>query len=418
MTNAPRLPPDVIREILSHAAPSGAPTGTDSAYEREPYGVPWELALVDQSWRQCAIESRSLRTCLTLDGADFTDPEALARLECQLERSSSKTLDVSLSGSQPFEILRASPAFLASCSRWETLLVRPEPDASFDDLGLADGKFTMLRRLEFVCAGEELESTLDEFSNAGSLREVILTDKDFEFPSPEVDLPWQQITHLRAFYDSHQAFLVVAEETVNLVDLALHIDPNAPAVIASTVALPKLRHLYAHVSECLSSFIAPALCELTCSAARPFGVHSFCARGNILSSLCSLTLLGFTGSPDEIWGILLDFTALKHLAIESVAPSLETFVYCCLEVEEDDLEVFFRMVRSRSRAEPPAGDNDPWRCLRYVRIFWVIGPHPPASAYEDDVRDIKAEGIDLEVIPGASQDKFEENATLIAPPAI
>ncbi|KAJ7496240.1 hypothetical protein B0H11DRAFT_1617697, partial [Mycena galericulata] len=161
-----------------------------------PSTYPGSLAHVNQTWRQSALQSRSLWTCLTLDGADITDPEVLARLECQLERSSSKTLDVSLSGFQPFEILRASPAFLASCSRWETLLVRPEPDASYDDLGLADGKFTMLRRLEFICDGEELEISLDEFSNAASLREVILTDKDFEFSSPEVDLPWEQITHL------------------------------------------------------------------------------------------------------------------------------------------------------------------------------------------------------------------------------
>jgi hypothetical protein len=96
--------------------------------------------------------------------------------------------------------------------------------------------------------------------------------------------------------------------------------------------------------------------------------------------------------------------------IKVCCPSLETFVYRCLRVEEDDLEVFFDMVRSRSRAESPADDHDdPWRCLRYVRFLWAIGPHPLTSAYEDDVHDIKAGGIDLEVIPGARQDKFEES---------
>ncbi|KAJ7265764.1 hypothetical protein C8J57DRAFT_391243 [Mycena rebaudengoi] len=192
MSNAPRLPPDVISEILSHAAPPVAPTGTDNGYERETYDVPWQLALVNQAWRQCTLESRKLWTYFTLDGAVITDPEVLARLEYQLERSGSKTLDVSLSGFQPFEILRASPAFLASCSRWETLLVRLEPDASFDDLGLADGKLNMLRRLEFICAEQASELTPDEFSKAPSLREVILTDKDFEFPSHDLDLPWSK----------------------------------------------------------------------------------------------------------------------------------------------------------------------------------------------------------------------------------
>ncbi|KAJ7438864.1 hypothetical protein FB451DRAFT_1192404 [Mycena latifolia] len=86
MFNAPRLPPDVISEILSHAAPPVAPTGTDNGYERKTSDVPWQLALINQTWRQCVLESRKLWTYLTLDGADITDPEVLARLEYQLER--------------------------------------------------------------------------------------------------------------------------------------------------------------------------------------------------------------------------------------------------------------------------------------------------------------------------------------------
>lgn len=148
--------------------------------------------------------------------------------------------------------------------------MRPEPDASFDDLGLADGKLNVLRRLGFICAKEESELTLDEFSNAPSLRKVILMDKDFEFPSHDLDLPPTRILRL-----AHQGFLNIAEEVVNLIDLALHIDPDdAPAVNASMVALPQLRHLYAHSSECLSSFIAPVLWELTCAAATPFALRT------------------------------------------------------------------------------------------------------------------------------------------------
>ncbi|KAF7350417.1 hypothetical protein MVEN_01346700 [Mycena venus] len=443
MSTARALPPDVIHEIFSHVAPPLALTGTDSGYEST-YNTPWELALVSQTWRKCALGSRDLWTYLTFefdsDSAEIF-PDTLARLECQLERSGKKKLNVGLSGDEPFKAFRVSPAFLASCDRWDTLVLRVDSDASFDDLALADGQFTTLRRLEFICDGDELESTPDEFSDAPSLREVVLTDKNFEFPSLNLDLPWEQITHLRGFFDSHHSFLDIVEEAVNLVDLALHIDPDAPAFDASTVPLPHLRRLYVRSSACLSSFTAPALQELTCAAAAPLILRSFCLDSAILSSLRSLVLVGFTGSPDLLWGILIEFTALTDLAVDSFCfpdppvpgiyaptvenrlfrglqaapsimvccPNLESFVYRCVKVEtEDDLDMFFTMVRSRSRTHSPPDDH-PWRRLCHVRFLWILGPHLLNSPYEDDVRDIKSEGVDLELIPHARADQFKKS---------
>ncbi|KAJ7501141.1 hypothetical protein B0H11DRAFT_1993791 [Mycena galericulata] len=436
MSDAPRLPPEVIFEILSHAVPLAVPRGTESGYDRGTYDVPWELALVNQTWRKCALESHTLWTYFTLGDVDTTDPDLVARLECQLERSGSKALHVSLSGRQPFEIIQDSPTFLESCSRWETLLLRP-PSVSFRHPLLAHGKFTLLRRLELIWLREESPLTFDQVFNAPSLRELVLTDTHFIPPSPELALPWEKITHLRAFYESPQVFLDIAKDAVNLVDLALRIAPDyGVATIASTTSLPKLRRLYAQGVECLSLLTAPALRDLRCHSPMPPGaVHSFCTRGGIHSSLRSLTLRYFTGTPDDLWGILLDLTALKHLAVQSVAPpqpgvhnptwahemfqglvaarsvnvccpSLETFVYSCWRVETDDLGPFFDMVRSRMhRAELPPGDDDSWRCLRYIRFFGGSGPHPPASAYEGDVRDIKARGVDLKVVAGANSDE-------------
>ncbi|KAJ7208979.1 hypothetical protein GGX14DRAFT_453716 [Mycena pura] len=447
MSTARTVPPDVIHEILSYVAPPLTLTGTDSGYDRETYNTPWELALISRMWRQCALGSRNLWTCLTLDSAEVDFPyysdSILDRLECQLERSGKKKLNVGLSGSEPFKALRVSPALLASCDRWDTLALRVDSNTSFDDLALADGKFAALRRLEFVCDGDELESTPDEFSNAPSLREVILTDEDFEFPSFNLDLSWEQITHLRGFFDSHQSFLDIVEEAVNLVDLALHIDPNAPA-FATTVPLPlaQLRRLYVHSSKCLSSFTAPALHELTCTTAAPLTLRSFCVRSAILSSLRSLVLVNFDGPPDQLWMILIEFTALTDLAVDSASwpvrpvpgvwtplsvenclfhglaaapsikvccPNLESFVYRCVVLDtEDDLDVFFNMVRSRSHTHSPP-DDYPWRRLCHVRLHWRFGLHTLTSASEDNIRDIKSEGVDLELIPPVSADDFKKS---------
>ncbi|KAF8200419.1 hypothetical protein K438DRAFT_1965882 [Mycena galopus ATCC 62051] len=442
MSTARALPLDVIHEILSHVAPPLALTGTDSGYDREAYNASWELALVSQTWRNCALGAPNLWTYLTLDSAEIAFPETLARLECQLERSSKKKLNIGLSGCEPFQPLRVSPAFLASCDRWDTLVLRVDSETSFEDLALADGQFTTLRRLEFICDGETPESTPDEFSDAPSLREVILTDEDFEFPSLDLDLPWEQITHLRGFFGSHQSFLNIIEEAVNVVDLALHIDPDAPAFDDSTLPLPHLQRLYVRSSEGLSSFTAPALHELTRAAAEPLTLHSFCMRSAILSSLRTLVLVGFTGSPDLLWAILIEFTALTDLAVDSIGfpdlpvpgiytptkenclfrglqaapsimvccPNLESFVYRCWTVETvDDLDTFFTMVRSRSRTHSPPDDH-PWRRLRHVRLlFWKLGPHTPTSSYEDDVRNIKSEGVDLEWMRSARADEFKKS---------
>ncbi|KAK7036393.1 hypothetical protein R3P38DRAFT_3263749 [Favolaschia claudopus] len=405
-----KLPPDVIWEILSHLAAPQAGTGTDvESYTENPHPVPWELALIDRAWRECALQSRGLWTKIHVGYYRYT-ADALVRLEVQLRRCGTNLLDVTLANDKLFKVLQDSPPFL-----------RPVVD------GRRFGNFESLRRLEIFCTfASDSAEDIPEFpdiSNTPNLSELILTDSEFECISPNVTLDWEQITHLRVFFDSPDAFYDTAPTASNLVELALHIHlPDNDDTTASAVAVfPRLKRLYVHEADWLNFLRAPALRELTCRASRLRPLIYFTFRSKIMGLLRTLILTGFDDSREALSKLMDVFSGLTKLAVMDCSglnavpnnigvrpcPQLEAFVYSCFVAPSEDMEAFFEMVKTRiCSAERKEGEEGE-RCLRYVRYFWGINPYPERSSYEEEVRDLRAGGLDIELTQ-SGLDAFDE----------
>ncbi|KAK6963231.1 hypothetical protein R3P38DRAFT_2674366, partial [Favolaschia claudopus] len=438
-----KLPPDVIWEILSHLAAPQAGTGTDvESYTENPHPVPWELALIDRAWRECALQSRGLWTKIHVGYYRYT-ADALVRLEVQLRRCGTNLLDVTLANDKLFKVLQDSPALLASCCRWETLRLLLEDSYSTVEFDFTEGNFESLRRLEIFCTfASDSAEDIPEFpdiSNTPNLSELILTDSEFECISPNVTLDWEQITHLRVFFDSPDAFYDTAPTASNLVELALHIHlPDNDDTTASAVAVfPRLKRLYVHEADWLNFLRAPALRELTCRASRLRPLIYFTFRSKIMGLLRTLILTGFDDSREALSKLMDVFSGLTKLAVMDCrfpgsepawetpfylfsglnavpnnigvrpCPQLEAFVYSCFVAPSEDMEAFFEMVKTRiCSAERKEGEEGE-RCLRYVRYFWGINPYPERSSYEEEVRDLRAGGLDIELTQ-SGLDAFDE----------
>ncbi|KAK6981599.1 hypothetical protein R3P38DRAFT_3293698 [Favolaschia claudopus] len=428
-----KLPLDVIWEILSHLAAPKARTGTDiEPYSTHPHPVPWELALIDRAWRECAVHSGDLWTRIHVGYYQYP-ADALVQLEVQLRRCGTKLLDVTLANDDPFSVLQDSPALLASCPRWETLRLLLDDPFFTVEFDSTEGDFEALRRLEilctFACESTEDVPEIPDVSNTPNLSELILTDSEFECISPNVTLDWEQITHLRVFCDSPGTLYDTARAASNLVELGLRIQlPDADNATAPAIAVfPRLKRLYVHAADWLNFLRAPALRDLTCRASRLRPLINFTFRSKISNSLRTLILTGFSDSREGLAKLMDVFSGLTKLAVQDArlpglgpawetpfylfsglkavpnnigvlpCPQLEAFIYSCLVAPSEDMEAFFDMVKTRIGSADRKEGEEGERCLRYVRYFWGINPYPERSSYEEDVRNLRSGGLDIEL---------------------
>lgn len=108
------------------------------------------------------------------------------------------------------------------------------------------GRVPQLKKLELVAYenGNFAVPSINSFSIAPNLRDIILTDSEYHVHSLPVCIPWGQITRYRGVYHAERQ-LEVLEASFNLIECGLSFVAEKRVIPGDKMAnLPHLRRLY------------------------------------------------------------------------------------------------------------------------------------------------------------------------------
>ncbi|KAJ7731719.1 hypothetical protein B0H14DRAFT_2639994 [Mycena olivaceomarginata] len=244
------LPHEWVRTVISKAVPT----------------APWRFTHVCRKWRDAARGCAGLWSCIRIDSwavnrnTTFSGCYPLAALETQLELSSGVPLDVGFFTRYPNLELPEIPLFEAlvlHSNRWERLRIYP---GTFSALSGIKGQLALLHRSEIPSGFSEWPDKIaGVFAVAPRLREVVLSDENFDNYSPDISLPWHQLTRVHAKFDS-EFVLTNLLKARDLVDCAIYVNgPLQPSSPDTVMAFPHLRQLFVVDTWFLQSFDAPNL---------------------------------------------------------------------------------------------------------------------------------------------------------------
>ncbi|KAJ7661356.1 hypothetical protein DFH06DRAFT_373249 [Mycena polygramma] len=408
-----RAPPELICEIFALAVDTPDDSGNDGGFGYDP---PWYLGQICRSWRLWALAYPRLWSHITVPSSPAS---SLARtaFENLLLRSSNVPLNVcwKVLGDKSTVDDKSADLALAHCRRWITLRIDLSMSTAADTPNLdwlhpLKGCLPSLRRLDVLCFGDTVDIP-DVFSVAPSLRQVLLTDWALAYYSPDMQFPWDQITHYRgAFQEATQ--LDILRAAPKLVQCAISFEtPESVSLTPGTlfsITLSHLRRLSIELPRFVHHLTAPLLEELYClnmrhvdiSALLPFVRRSDCLLTKLVITACYVfpdLITALRGLPSLNYLLiqprmsLAEHTDLfRELGItgtsQDLCPSLHSLVYGVWG--EFPEEPFFTMIRSR------IGPNPQGSRLTYFRIF-------DASTRSDIIsatRDIRDGGIDADVL--------------------
>ncbi|KAJ7983216.1 hypothetical protein DFH06DRAFT_1467071 [Mycena polygramma] len=330
-----RAPPELICEIFALALD----TPDDSGNDGFAYTPPWYLGQICRSWRLWALAYPRLWSHITIPSSP---PHPIDRvvLETLLLRSSIALLNVRWMAEnededEPSVDRKMANLALLHCRRWATLRIDLSRCTATHTLNLnwlrpVKGGLPSLRRLDVVCSGNNVRIP-DVFSVAPSLSQVLLTNWKLAHYSPNMQLPWDQITDYRgAFREATQ--LDILRAAPKLVQCAISFEtPNSAPMTpgtSSSIALSHLRRLYIEQPRFLHHLIAPSLEELYCMYMQPGDIPSLLPF--VRNSDCLLQKLVITACqrlPDLVTA-LRSLPSLRYLLIQprvSIAEQTDLF---------------------------------------------------------------------------------------------
>ncbi|KAJ7161773.1 hypothetical protein C8R43DRAFT_991464 [Mycena crocata] len=408
-----RFPPEILCQIFDLTLPH-----TRRIHETaEQPTAPWRLGFVCKQWRACALDHRRLWSSVHIDAAVLRDPGSqdvcaskiysIAALETQLLRSADAPLQVSFNWPQyirteDVHLLALLRLLVDHSNRWERIsLTWPNYDSNV--LRLLEpirGRLALLRRLEFL-PGElpQIFDNCELFAVAPCLREIILTDDHYFITSPDIGLPWTQLTGLRGnFRPKH--LLKILRATPNLDECGLGLANNArPPLLASPVVLSRVQRLYPFDSAVLRLLEVPQLQHLRLPSplvtdVSPFLQHSRysltvlsvenCPASDLLRVLHDTPTLLYLNvkfkywpATDDIAQIFADLTTTSPMLCPELA-SIQ--IVRSLKLMGQDYEAMLGMIASRW----------PAKALKCVRIFT-----PDVSSVPAEVQALRNEGFDV-----------------------
>ncbi|KAJ6578063.1 hypothetical protein B0H19DRAFT_574816 [Mycena capillaripes] len=397
------VPPELICEILALAWFSEE--GDMTSMTRSP---PWHFGCISRAWRYAALSYTPFWCSITILSSPTFQTRHL--LETQLLRSRNAPLRVYWRAKE-----YAEPDFLkpvvAQCKRWSALHLDFQfvsGAACLDWLRPAIGRLTQLQKLA-VSSSDIALPVSDMFLSTLALREVILTDPEFNVPSPlSISIPWPQLTRYRGMYSVHRQ-MEILNAASNLVECAVGFtgfgtftdNPH------DLIVLAHLRRLCVKGPAVLSKLKAPllqTLCSLKNPILRtllPFVERSACTLTKLVLMECDISdslIVVLRGLPTLTY-LLIDsqlddglrpqsalFDAMTTFGTSSdLCPNLTSLLYAYERPSdeegfdspvEQDLDFprdhFFNMVQSR--LEP----NRSCR-LEFLRIFYTPWSHLPPS---------------------------------------
>ncbi|KAJ7604695.1 hypothetical protein DFH06DRAFT_1253834, partial [Mycena polygramma] len=264
-----RIPQELICEVFGWVALSDNDAEEDA---KELTAPPWYLGQICRAWRASALSCPPLWTSLTIPRSPPSPRDRLS-IETQILRSAHASLKVhwaaSTNGDIPDPLVLE--LILAQCHRWKTLSLNLRGKrVELNWLRPLDGRLLSLKRLVVLNLPSECVMP-NIFALAPSLYRVVLIDWDYGHSSPDIALPWGQITHYRGAYTTREQ-LAILRAAPKLVECALSCEsllfnpaPGAPAT------LPHLRRLWMYDLHSLPHLTTPLLEDLFCLDSSPRG---------------------------------------------------------------------------------------------------------------------------------------------------
>ncbi|KAJ7605836.1 hypothetical protein DFH06DRAFT_1150321 [Mycena polygramma] len=410
-----RAPPELICEIFAMTLD----TADDSTHIKGTgYKPPWYLGHICRSWRLWALACPRLWTHITIPSspAHSTDRPVLETL---LLWSSNALLNVCWTV-EDVDYWRSVDRNLADlalvhCRRWATLRLDMSmipPDDALSWLHPVKGCLPSLRRLDVLSDGK-IADIRDVFSIAPSLCEVLLTDWELAYYSPDIQIPWDQITHYRGVF-AEEAQLNVLRAAPKLVQCAISFEtPALPPDESASITLSLLRRLYIEKPVHLRHLTTPSLEELYCKQVDqedpqvlllPFVHRSHCRLQKLVLMSCLISpelITALRGLPnlaylliEAIYGAASqNIDIFGEMTIAGTAHDLFPNLSCLVfGIHGRDLADcrgrFLHMAQSRFRPSPQGTR------LTYLRVF--------ASQPNDDIpaatKELRDEGFDADML--------------------
>ncbi|KAJ6506276.1 hypothetical protein C8R47DRAFT_112417 [Mycena vitilis] len=401
-----RTPPELICDIFAMTLD----TMDDLAYVKGTgYKAPWYLGHICRSWRLWALSYPPLWNRLTIPSSPASSVQS-AVLETLLLRSSNALLNVCWTAVDG-GVRSVDRNLLVHCRRWATLRLDSSmtlaPDA-LNWLHPVKGRLPSLRRVD-ICVGlnGQIPDVFAVFAVAPSLCQLLLTNWSLEYYSPDIQFPWDQITHYRGVFTA-ETQLDVLRAAPNLVQCAISFEP--PDLLPgepTSVTLPLLRRLYIEKPVHLHHLITPSLEELYCeildrrdTRVVPSLVNrSHCRLQKLVLMNCLISselITDLRGLPNLTYLLveatrsssgnidLFDEMVLADTA-QDLCPNLRYLVFgICGRDLADCRGQFLHMAQSRFRPTPQGAS------LTYLRVFdsQPNGDIPAATA------ELRDEGFD------------------------
>jgi hypothetical protein len=288
----------------------------------------------------------------------------------------------------------------------------------------ATGRLAQLETLEMIIPSLTRLHRLDIFSTAPALRQLVLTDREFEMASPQIDVPWAQITHYHARYELWR-HLEILRGASALVECAVKSTNKSRFHSQDIALLPHLQRLDVDGSTILNHLELDTLSSRHTPGPLLGEYLPFIQRSG-----CSLTKLVFTECEVsfELITLLQGLPALTYLRLEcffrpphwsssepqatlfdaltmtgtsEICPNLSSFLYGYWPGEDPEIfgSSFSRMAQSRSievHAEIP---QDPISTrpspLQFLRVFELVQSRvPPPADLVTSLETLRDGGVD------------------------
>ncbi|KAJ7661347.1 hypothetical protein DFH06DRAFT_373169 [Mycena polygramma] len=257
-----RQGPELICEIFALTLDTPKDSGNNGGVG---YAPPWYLGQICRPWRLWALEYPHLWSNITIPSSPM--PSASSVFEALLLRSSNALLNVSWTLEAKHPVNAQLPGLaLAHCQRWGSLRLDLNSRVAagvLDWLLPANGYLASLKKVELLRASQCLIP--DFLSVAPSLSWVLLTDWELAYYSPDIQIPWHQITHYRGTYveasqiDHLRAATKLEQCAISFESLDADGNFVSTPGESSPITLPHLRRLYIERPHFLQRHLAAPL---------------------------------------------------------------------------------------------------------------------------------------------------------------
>ncbi|KAJ7056417.1 hypothetical protein C8F01DRAFT_1372935 [Mycena amicta] len=334
-----RVPPELVSHILRYALPDDYVSGSSEC-------VPWNLGHICRSWRVTALADSFLWSFIPV-GRSNSKPWAqlVPPLKSQLSRTNDVLLSVFFISGGPFITQEVLSILSPTAPRWRHIRFYGMMDED-DELSWVtqlQGRLPALERLEFH--GTCIPKIANVFSqNVPCLRIVELLHPIYPDFSPDVDLPFSQLTHYLAAnrYKFHATNLSGAPNLEVCVLRTTAEEPSERLPFLPTSHLPRLRALHVGSLNFLRYITAPVLKHLavfpnTDDVSQILEVLPFLQQSGCAGTLRRLALMQCEITGSDILEVLRILSSLEALVLEfAFTDSDPSTILAALTIGDDE----------------------------------------------------------------------------------